>query len=412
MSKLINIIFISSLTFGWMGCGPKTSEDRASLKRAAVAPAPESGWARVVLSREAQQGFPDLWIGEPGGTSVPFLVERDGLWAPRDLRLSNLLLGRDASGRPTAEFTLALPETWQVRDREHLHLRFDLEGAAPWVARVEVQRRLGEGPGITLERDEPLHVFDLGEAGRRSEVVIPWDALHHRITLVALQGAAPRFKGLTARAATEPSLRAEDALETPRLTAEADGSWTLALEGPDRIVGAEVALKPPVAPVSPRFSVPPPPVPQGQPEGYARPVSASGLLWNLPALDSASTRISLEPITTDRLRLCLPEGAQVATVKLRVRRDALLFPAEAGKAYHLHWGGRVKPAPGNLSALPDSSRTLYQQAPLAVGPAAADPQGLPRSVAQEDPLRRWLPWIAGAAVLGLGALALRLLRGR
>lgn len=412
MNKLINIIFISSLAFGWMGCEPKTTEDRASLKRAAVAPALESGWARVVLSREAQQGFPDLWIGEPNGASVPFLVERDGLWAPRDLRLSNLLLGRDASGRPTAEFTLALPEAWQVRDREHLHLRFDLEGAAPWVARVEVQRRLGEGPGITLERDEPLHVFDLGEAGRRTEVVIPWDALHHRITLVTLQGAAPRFKGLTARAATEPSLRAEDQLETPRLTAEADGSWTLALDGPDRIVGAEVALKPPVAPVSPRFSVPPAPAPQGQPEGYARSVSATGLLWNLPALGSSATRVGLEPVTTDRLRLHLPEGAQVASVKLLVRRDALLFPAEAGKAYHLHWGGRVKPAPGNLSALPDSSRALYQQAPLAVSPAETDPQGLPRSVPQEDPLRRWLPWIAGAAVLVLGALALRLLRER
>lgn len=412
MHGFLKGMLLSSLALGWMGCGPKTTEDRASLKRAAVAPAPESGWARVVLSREAQQGFPDLWIGEPGGASVPFLVERDGLWAPRDLRLSNLLLGRDASGRPTAEFTLALPETWQVRDREHLHLRLDLEGAAPWVARVEVQRRLGEGPGVTLERDEPLHVFDLGEAGRRTEVVIPWDALHHRITLVTLQGAAPRFKGLSARAATEPSLRAEDQLETPRLAAEADGSWTLALDGPDRIVGAEVALKPPVAPVSPRFSVPPEPAPQCQPEGYARPVSASGLLWNLPALGSSATRVSLEPVTTSRLRLHLPEGAQVASVKLLVRRDALLFPAEAGKAYSLHWGGRVKPAPGNLSALPDSSRALYQQAPLAVGPAEADPTGLPRSVPQEDPLRRWLPWIAGAAVLGLGALALRLLRER
>lgn len=412
MHGFLKGMLLSGLALGWMGCGPKTTEDRASLKRAAVAPAPESGWARVVLSREAQQGFPDLWIGEPGGASVPFLVERDGLWAPRDLRLSNLLLGRDASGRPTAEFTLALPETWQVRDREHLHLRLDLEGAAPWVARVEVQRRLGEGPGVTLERDEPLHVFDLGEAGRRTEVVIPWDALHHRITLVTLQGAAPRFKGLSARAATEPSLRAEDQLETPRLAAEADGSWTLDLDGPDRIVGAEVALKPPVAPVSPRFSVPPEPAPQGQPEGYARAVSDSGLLWNLPALGSSATRVSLEPVTTSRLRLHLPEGAQVASVKLLVRRDALLFPAEAGKAYSLHWGGRVKPAPGNLSALPDSSRALYQQAPLAVGPAEADPTGLPRSVPQEDPLRRWLPWIAGAAVLGLGALALRLLRER
>jgi len=412
MNKLIHFMFISNLAFGWMGCGPKTSEDRASLKRAAVAPAPESGWARVVLGREAQQGFPDLWIGEPGGASVPFLVERDGLWAPRELRPSKLLLGRDGSGRPTAEFTLALPEAWQIRDREHLHLQLDLEGAAPWVARVEVQRRLGEGPGITLERDEPLHVFDLGEAGSRTEVVIPWDALHHRITLVPLQGAAPRLTGLSVQAATEPSLRTEDQTVTPRLTQEADGTWILALEGPDRIVGAEVALRPPVAPVSPRFSLPPQPGPKGQPEAFGQPVSVSGLVWNLPALGSSATRLSLEPVTTDRLRLHLPEGAQVASVKLLVRRDALLFPAEAGKAYSLHWGGLVKPAPGNLSALPDSSRAVYQQAPRTLGAAEADPEGLPRSVPREDPLRRWLPWIAGVAVLGLGALALRLLRER
>lgn len=412
MSSALKGVLLFGLALGWMGCGPKAPEDRARPKRAAVAPAPVSGWARVVLSREAQQGFPDLWIGGSDGASVPFLVERDGLWESRELRLSKLLVGRDASGHPTAEFTLDLPGAWQVREREHLHLQFDLEGAVPWVARVEVQRRLGEGPGIRLERDEPLHVFDLGEAGRRTDVVIPWDALRHRVTLVPLQGAAPRFKGLRARATTEPSLRSEDALETPHWTAEADGTWILALDGPDRIVGADVVLEPPVAPVSPRFSVSTASVDREPSEGSVRSLAVSGLLWNLPALGSSATRVDLEPITTDRLRLHLPEGARVASVKLRVRRDALLFPAEAGKSYFLHWGGRVKPAPGNLSALPDSSRALYQQAPLAVGPAEVDPQGLPRRLPHEDPLRRGLPWIAGAAVLILGAVALRLLRER
>lgn len=412
MKNWMNFIFISSLAFGWMGCEPKTTEDRASLRRAALAPASTSGWARVVLSREAQRGFQDLWISDPGGASVPFLVEREGLWEPRDLRLSNLLLGRDAAGRPTAEFTLALPEAWQVRDREHLHLHLDLEGKAPWVARVEVQRHLGGGSPVALERDEPLHVFDLGLAGRCTEVAIPWEALHHRITLVPLQGVPPRFKGLTVRAVTEPGLGGEDCWEVPRLTEGPRGSWTLALDGPDRTVGAEVLLQPPVAPVSPRFSVPPQPAPKGQPEAEPRPVATSGLVWNLPALSSSATRVRWEPLTTDRLRLELPEGARPISVKLLVRRDALLFPAEAGRVYHLHWGGRVKPAPGNLSALPDSSRALYEQAPLAVGPAEADPQGLPRSVPREHPLRRWLPWIAGVSVLGLGVLALRLLRER
>ena len=40
MHGFLKGMLLSGLALGWMGCGPKTTEDRASLKRAAVAPAP------------------------------------------------------------------------------------------------------------------------------------------------------------------------------------------------------------------------------------------------------------------------------------------------------------------------------------------------------------------------------------
>lgn len=392
-----------------LACGPRTVEQRETLRRQPLAPAAQSGWARVVLDREAQRSFPDIWLGDAAGASVPFLVERDGLWQPRELTLERLLVGKDGDGRPTADFRLAFPAGWQVRDREHLRLRFDLEGAAPWVCRVKVQARLEGSLPVTLERNVPLHVFDLGEAGRSAEVVVPWDAAQYRLTLVAVQGAAPRIRGVKVIAATEPSTRVEDLVEVPRMTEQADHTWLLTLDGPDRIVGAEVALKAPVAPLVPHFSVPPEP---GRTQGYEHVLASAGMVWNLPALNTSATRVSLGPVTTDRLQMRLPEGAIPESVRLLVRRDALLFPAEAGRAYFLHGGGRVKAAPGNLAGLPDSSRAVYQGAPLALGPGEADPHGLPRVTHLPNPAVPWLPWVAGLAVLVMGALALRLLRGK
>jgi len=121
--------------------------------------------------------------------------------------------------------------------------------------------------------------------------------------------------------------------------------------------------------------------------------------------------VSLDPITTDHLHLRLPEGARPESVKLLVRRDVLLFPAEAGASYFLHLGGQVKHAPGNLSALPDSSRALYQRQALKLLAAERDPFGLPRKIELPDRSLPWLPWAAGLAVIALGFAAWKLLKG-
>lgn len=394
------------------GCATHSPDQRELLRRKPITPAVASGWARLPLDREAQTAFPDLWLSDVRGNRIPYLVERDGLWQPRDLELEKLALGKDAQGRPTAEFVLKFPQGWQVREREHLRLELALEGAAPWVAQVEVERRQEGGKPITLQRDQPVHVFDLGDAGRHASLSVPWDFKIYRITLIPVQGVAPTFKGIRVIATTEPSARTEDAVVTPRMEPLGPGEWNLSLDGPDRIMGAEITLNPPVAPVPAHFvqMIPPAPGERDTEANRERTVSCSGLVWNLPALATASTRVHLEPVTTDRLRLRLPDGVIPASVKLLVRRDVLLFPAEAGVAYFLHVGGQVQHAPGNLAALPDSSRGLYQREALGLGLAEPDPQGVPKVAPPMEETKPWLPWIAGLAVVAMGLVAWKLFK--
>lgn len=395
-----------------LACAPGSREDREALRRKPIARAALGGWARLPLDREAQKAFPELWLGDEQGASVPFLVERDGLWQPRELELEKLALGKDTQGRPSAEFVLKFPQGWQVREREQLRIQLDLEGAAPWVCRVEVERRLEGGKAILFERESPQHLFDLGDAGRNHSFSVPWDFKIYRVTLHAAQGAAPKIKGLKVTATTEPSSRAEDEALTPRMESAGADVWRLSLDAPERIIGAEISLKPPVAPLSPHFTIPPAEAkPKDSAATYEQSVSSAGLLWNLPALETSSTRVSLNPVTTDRLHLRLPEGARPESVKLLVRRDVLLFPAEAGKAYFLHFGGQVKRAPGNLEALPDSSRALYQRQALKLSGAEPDPFGIPKKIELPDRSLPWLPWAAGLVVLALGFAAWSLLRG-
>jgi hypothetical protein len=115
-------------------------------------------------------------------------------------------------------------------------------------------------------------------------------------------------------------------------------------------------------------------------------------------------------VVTDQLMLTLPEGARLDAVKLLIRREVVLFPAEAGKTYFLHTGGRVKRAPGSLAALPESSRAVYSREPLKLGSGEADPHGLPILIQGAERTRPWLAWVAGLAVLILGFFAWRLLR--
>jgi len=394
-----------------LACAPK--EDRSGLARKPVSRPAASGWARLPLDAEAQRAYPDLWLGDAEGVPVPFEVEREGLWRPQRLEVSGLLMGRDGQGRPTAEFGLRFPEGWQVRDREHLRVDLDLQGAAPWVCRVEVDRRLPGSAFLRLERESPIHVFDLGEPGGTRGFYVPWDAETYRVTLVATQGAAPRIAGVKVTASTRPEEFQADEVLSPRLEdlgpKEGREAWRLDLSSSQRIVGADLQLKPPTAPIRPHFTAPS--AGEGRRQAQETWVPSEGLVWNLPALATKATRVSLGPVMADRLTLSLPEGARLDAARLLVHREVLLFPAEAGKAYFLHVGGRVKRAPGSLAALSDSSRAVYSREALRLGPGEADPHGLPVLVQGAERTRPWLAWAAGTAALLLGLFAWKLLKG-
>jgi len=378
-----------------------SQEDTTGLRRRSIAPPATSGWARLPLDAAAQRDTKGLWISDATGRSVPYLVAREGLWTSQPLVLANLLLGADREGHPAAEFGLKLPEGWQVGEREQLRLDFDLAGTAPWVATVAAERQRQGGAFLAYTFPAPAHLYDLSPSGSRASLTLPWDGERYRITLRMDQGAAPRIKGLRVFAETRPeALEAELALDAP-LAAEPGKprEWRIALPQEDRIVGLELGLAPPAAPLRAEVAL-------GEEGSFA---FVSEPLWNLPALGSRSMRVALAPTLARTLRLRLPEGATPISARVLVRRQTLLFPAEAGQAYALHLGGEAHPAPGDLGALP-SSRALFATAPLILGPEAPDPQGLPRRVSSGERARPWMPWVAGAAVLLLGLAAWRLLR--
>jgi hypothetical protein len=394
-----------------LGCAPM--EDRSGLVRRPVAPKSDSGWVRLPLDAEAQRGAAKLWLGDAEGHPVPFLRERDGLWESRALDLDRLLLGQDQAGRPTAEFLLRIPATWRIRDREHLRIELDLAGQAPWVCRAEVQRRLEGGDFLGLPRESPLHVHDLGNtAGASRALVVPWDAQHYRITLYSALGKAPTIRSLRVVAATEAGeMEADQALAPAEAKREmAPGGverWTLKLPAEERVVGMDLNLHSPAAPLQPALSIPAEEKKGGRP---AVPLPAQGLVWNLPALDSRATRLAVAPVSTDRLTLTLPSGARLKDVKILVRREVLIFPIEAGRPYFLHLGGGTKAAPGDLGALPPS-RLVYARDPLKLGPAEPDPQGVPRLITFSERTRPWLPWAAGLAAAALAWYAWKLFKG-
>jgi hypothetical protein len=378
-------------------------EDRASLNRRSISPAPASGWARLPLDADAQRQRAGAWIGDAAGRSIPFLEAREGLWESRSLTLEHLLTGKDAEGRPTAEFSLKLPEGWQVGERESLKLELDLEGAAPWVVQVKVERQREGGAFLAYEPASPVHLYDLSPSGNRRSLDLPWDGQRYRLTLLASQGTAPRIRGLSARAETRPeALEAELALDGT-LTTEAGKphTWRLSLPESERIVGLDLLLASPAAPLRPDIRL------SEGPEDL-RDYYCSDLVWNLPALNTKATRIALAPTQARTLTLTLPEGATPQSARILVRRQTLLFPAEAGQAYGLHLGGEMKPAPGNLGVLP-SIRALATKAPLALGPREPDDQGLPHREGAGQRARTWMPWMAGLALLVLGYATWRLM---
>ena len=374
-------------------------EDATGLRRRAIAPPTASGWARVPLDAAAQMDTKGLWVSDAGGHSVPFLLAREGLWTPQPLAPDRLLLGRDGRGRPTAEFGVKLPEGWRVGDRARLRVELDLAGAAPWVAAVEAARQQSGG-GFLVFDEAPAHLYDLASSGRKASLDLPWDGDRYRLVLQTEQGRALRITGLRLAAETGPGALAPEVRLDAALAPVAGqaGTWRIDLPRPERIVGLDLELAPPAAPLQ---------VEAALDGGAFAPLPEP--VWNLPALGSRATRLTLAPTLARRVDLRLPEGARPASLAVRIRRQTLLLPAEAGQSYALHLGGEARPAPGDLGALP-SSRILLAAPPLALGPEAPDPDGRPRRVEAGERARPWMPWLAGAAVLILGVTAWRLMR--
>ena len=189
------------LALAVLACGPR--EDRSALVRRAVGPAPRSGWARLPLDGPAQAARDSLWLGDDRGRAVAARWAPDRAGQPRPLACSQLLLGRDDRGRPTAEFTLKGPEGWPGV-RERLQFQFQCKAAAPWAARVEVQRRLPGSGYLTLEQDPPAVLYDFGPSGRRLDLDLRWEAPGYRITLDPVQGS-PQLLGVTVQASPAPA---------------------------------------------------------------------------------------------------------------------------------------------------------------------------------------------------------------
>lgn len=381
-----------------------TREDRAALQRRPISPVPTNGWARLPLDAEAQRQLKDAWIGDRFARSVPFQEAREGLWEARSLPLVHTLTGKDTEGRPTVEFSLQLPEGWQVGERESLRLDFDLDGQAPWVAQVKAERMREGGGFIAYAPASPLHLYDLSPSGSRRSLDLPWDGERYRLTLLTSQGAAPRIRGLSVRAETRPeALETELALDGTLVPEPGKPrTWRITLPESQRVVGLDLLLAPPVAPLRPELRF-------GEGTDTEQSWFCSDLVWNLPALNTKASRIALAPMQAKSLTFTLPEGALPLSVRVLVRRQTLIFPAEAGQTYLLHLGGVAKPAPGSLGALP-SIRTLAIRAPLTLGPAEPDDQGIPRRLGPDQRARPWMPWIAGFALLVLGGAAWRLFR--
>lgn len=392
-----------------LACGPK--EDTTELLRKPVSPSTQSGWARLRLDSEAQRAFPNVWLGDASGTSIPFVTEKDGLWSSVQLETDKVLLGRTPKGEASVEFSLRLPAGWDLREREQLQIDLDLDGPVPYVSRVEVERKLPEGKFLRLEQASPSHVYALARSGQRTDFLIPWDAKEYRLKLVSTQGGSPSIRGLKVTALTRPEALSE--LETiapnqsQRNEKEGFETWSYAFAASERFVAADVRLKAPVAPIPIELRVPTDSKEVEQSTGSLYP---QGLVWNLPALNTRSTRITFGPTQTQRLELALPKGVQLESATFLARREVLIFPAEAGKAYFLHLGGVLKPAPGNLDLLPASSRALFGQQALTLGASEADPQGIPKRLGRSERTRPLLPWFAGIAVVVMGLAAWKLLK--
>ncbi|GEM_PF-456597 len=386
------------------------SEDHSMLARRELGVVSASGWARVKIPPEVSQQRDSLWLSDENGTPVPFVEEREGLWRPQRLGVIDLLLGIDDQGRPTAEFGLKSPEGWKIRDREHLELALSVIATGPWVARVDVAQQRHDGVFVTSQASAPMFVYELGNQARDLDVVLPWDADRYRVTLSPTQGPVPKITAIAVTASTVPEALEPDARIGPitlRTLATTNDrgrqGYELELPGPDRVVAFDLTLRAPVAPVVAGVRRP-------SHDPQRRPVElGSGLLWNLPALQHQSERITIAPTFGQHFELSLPEGVVLTAAHALVHREALLFPAEAEARYYIHTGGRVVTAPGDLATLP-VSRLVYERSPVTLGDPEPDPHGRPHVLDAGQRTRPWLPYVIGVLVVVLGVVAFSLLR--
>lgn len=380
-----------------------------SPTRRALAPAATNGWARVVVEDDGATG---VWIGDAAGRSVPFLWEADAKWSTLPLTVVHPIWGKDAKGHPTGAFSLKAPEGFSRGDREQVKLEFSLQASAsPWMVAVKVERRGDGGTFIALD-DTPRFLYDLGPDRRATSLTIPWDADDYRITLIPAQGTTPKLMGVAASACTLASeLEADERMALvfqPAVKGDGFKNFDHADLGATRhLIGLEVVLRPPTAPVSiSALSLSP-----DRNGAIFEPVGlGSAELWNLPALGTRATRIAVDR-ATQVVHLDLPLGVQLESATALIRHRRLFFPAEAGTAYFLHENGLQNKAPGSLAELPASSRAFYAKAPLALGAAEPDPQAVLPTPDAAAKVRRWLPWSAGLLVVLLGFWGLRLFKG-
>jgi hypothetical protein len=377
-------------------------------QRPIVVPADHHGWARVELDAAAQREREFLWLSDGEGRPNAFLFESGDLWQSRELEITDTLYGTDESGRLSAEFRPRLPSGWQLGEREHLAIEVEVESSPTFVAQVQVQRRRENGEWLRLDQTFPF--YDLG-VGNHRKLSIPWDGDHFRLRFEVSQGEIRSIRQLNVRAQSAPESSAAilvlAQIQPPRPGSE--NAWIVSLAEEERIVGLELELAPPVAPIAVRVFVP-------QSEGGETrrldtrfDLANGSYVWDLPALSSRSNRVSLAPIVTNHLAIEVPSEVKIERVKALVSREKIIFPALPAATYYLHQNGELRQAPGDLRALPDS-RIIHQTKPLALGAAQNDPHGVAREATTADKTRPWLVWIVAALVALLAFLGFRLLR--
>jgi len=365
---------------------------------------PASGWVRLTLDEAAQAEAGTAWLGDEAGQPIPYLREAKRAAESRPVPVTDIVSGRSATGESTVEFTLtaepgASGPLWQV----------DLAttGETGWVARVHVTRRRGDGTWLRLDDRPERHVYDFGGTDQRLRVSLPRDADRYRLTLETVAGSAPNITHVSA----SREIRVAEILRPVRVETRAleDRPGDFLLQAPVRLRVREVELDidGSFAPVTVRVTTREPGPDPKRPDTHGI-VLRHALLWQLPALSTAQTRIAFaHGELVDNLVLHLPPELRVTGARWAVAEETWLFPAEAGQRIYLYTGGISRRAPGDLArlTLPAIDASLPT---AALGAPEPNPHIEPESWWAR--LEKLFPWFIALAVAGVAVIALRLLR--